>query len=271
MLNVPLATVILNRYTSVTAAELGSATGDVCSPTDTMGFASSGIYLFWDIPKREILYVGLAVNLGLRFAQHNGLSPCPAECCKAKRIADHFSRNSDLGYTVLVQSPLEQPVCAAWASEFRERLELLAEEFGYMDAEEARQVINTPLVLGLRWFEGLLIRAFERKHGHRPFWNGNSGANINYSDGNIVKAQELLKAVTFLKSDYLHLTSHCSMVELSENATHLAFELFLHGARLGAWVGTTLKDAAERIPDPYGLRYWERIKANGYLAKLPRL
>ena len=148
---------------------------------------------------------------------------------------------------------------------------LLAEEFGYMDADEARGVINTPLVLGLRWYEGVLIRAFERKHGRRPRWNGNSGANSNYSDGDIAKAQEMLNAVTLLKSDYLHLTSHCSMVELSGNPTHVAFELFLHGARLGVWTGTTLRKAAERIPDPFGLKYWERIETSGYLAKLPRL
>ena len=119
--------------------------------------------------------------------------------------------------------------------------------------------------------EGVLIRGFEMKQGRRPEWNRNSGADIPYSDDDLAQAVDLLKAMAFLKSDHLHLTSHCAMIELSVNPKYVAFESFLHGVRLGTCLGSSIAETAEAMPDPYGMRYSQRIKESGSVRKLPQV
>jgi hypothetical protein len=85
----------------------------------------------------------------------------------------------------------------------------------------------------------------------------------------MVQAREMLKSAVFLKSDYLHLTSHCSMVELAASATHVSFESFLHGVRLAMRAGgPTFRQVCEAMPD-HGC--WGRIQAANYMSKLPQL
>lgn len=267
--NAALATIILNHYTVGSTGELADAIEDVCSPADNLGFASSGIYTFWNVTTHEILYIGLAVDLGLRFKQHNGLAGCPDNSSKREQIAAHFAANEKLGYTVLVQSPMSQAMCAGREKAIPGELELAVEEFGYLDAEEVREVINTPLVNGLRWVEGALIRGFEREYGRRPAWNRNSGAQIEYSEEDLAKVGAMLRAVIFLKSDYLYQTSHCSMVELSASAAHVTFECFLHGVRLLCQAGgPTFREVCEQFPDQ---DVWRRIREAKFMSKLPRL
>jgi len=267
--NAALATLIPNYYTEGSTKELADAIEDVCSPAGNWGFASSGIYVFWNVATHEILYIGLAVDLGLRFKQHNGLAGCPENSSKREQIAAHFAANEKLGYTVLVQSPLSQAQCAGREKAIPGELELAAEELGYLDADEVREIINTPLMNGLRWVEGALIRGFEQDYRRRPAWNRNSGAEIEYSDEDLARARTMLRAVVFLKSDYLHLTSHCSMVELSASATHVTFESFLHGVRLLCRAGgPKFREVCEKFPDQ---AVWRRIQEAKYMSKMPQL
>jgi len=106
--NAPLATIILNQYSRGTAKQLGAAITDVCSPSCTNGFASSGIYIFWDIAEREALYIGLAIDLGLRFNQHNGFKPCPREVCKLEHIMAYFAGHAELGYILVAIEALHK-------------------------------------------------------------------------------------------------------------------------------------------------------------------
>ena len=73
------------------------------SPEDIYGWASAGIYCFWDIQTRQPLYIGLAVDLGSHFQQHNGLKQCDPRGCKLQRIQQYFSEYEAIGYSVLVQ------------------------------------------------------------------------------------------------------------------------------------------------------------------------
>ena len=61
--------------------EMRDAIDDIASPLDSYGFASAGIYVFFDPIKFEVLYIGLAGDLAQRFAQHNGLASMPASVC----------------------------------------------------------------------------------------------------------------------------------------------------------------------------------------------
>jgi hypothetical protein len=99
---VPRWAVVLNRY------GLTSATAVV----GALGRSSVGIYVFWDPRTTEILYIGLATDLALRFRQHNGLAPCPASCCRWQSVKRFLTENPSLGYTVLVRRARITP-CAA--------------------------------------------------------------------------------------------------------------------------------------------------------------
>src|SRR5262245_6822924 len=104
-----LATIILDTFAQHEASEIAASLDDLCSPDDNYGFASAGVYAFWSVPERQILYIGLASKLGDRFRQHTGLAACDAKCCKRLQIADYFKNTKRLGYSIFVQSPMEQP------------------------------------------------------------------------------------------------------------------------------------------------------------------
>lgn len=67
-------TVILDAYTKAETEELAAAIDDLCCPKDHYGWASAGIYSFWDYNTHEVLYIGLASDLYERF-RRNTLKP----------------------------------------------------------------------------------------------------------------------------------------------------------------------------------------------------
>ena len=68
-------TVIMDAYRQSETEELAVAIDDLCNPNDSYGWASAGIYCFWDYYAEEVLYLGLAGDLAERFKQHNGILP----------------------------------------------------------------------------------------------------------------------------------------------------------------------------------------------------
>src|SRR5688572_16044246 len=105
-----LATIILDSFTKVEAREIAQALDTLCSPEDAYGFASACIYSFWSIPEREVLYVGLARDVAVRFRKHVGLTECNLASCKRQEINAYFESHDRLGYSIVVQSPLDQPI-----------------------------------------------------------------------------------------------------------------------------------------------------------------
>ena len=80
-------TVIIDAYRKEEALEMADAIDDLCSPTDNYGWASAGIYCFWDYYAEAVLYIGLAGDLAERFKQHNGILPIK-EGSKQKQIQE---------------------------------------------------------------------------------------------------------------------------------------------------------------------------------------
>lgn len=87
-------TVIIDAYRKEEALEMADAIDDLCSPTDNYGWASAGIYCFWDYYAEAVLYIGLAGDLAERFKQHNGILPIK-EGSKQKQIEDYFQEMND--------------------------------------------------------------------------------------------------------------------------------------------------------------------------------
>ena len=56
-------TVIIDAYRKEEALEMADAIDDLCSPTDNYGWASAGIYCFWDYYAEAVLYIGLTESL----------------------------------------------------------------------------------------------------------------------------------------------------------------------------------------------------------------
>ena len=84
-------TVIIDAYRREDTLEMANAIDDLCSPKDNYGWASAGIYCFWDYYAEAILYIGLAGDLAERFKQHNGILPIK-EGSKQKQIEEYFSK-----------------------------------------------------------------------------------------------------------------------------------------------------------------------------------
>ena len=60
---VMFGTVIMDAYRKEEAWEMAKAIDDLCSPTDNYGWASAGIYCFWDYYAEAVLYIGLAGSI----------------------------------------------------------------------------------------------------------------------------------------------------------------------------------------------------------------
>jgi hypothetical protein len=163
-----LATIITDVFRKDETILIAAALDNLCSPKDNYGWASAGIYSFWDIRTKEIYYIGLALDLAKRFRQHTGLESYNPNGCKIQQITEHFSKNSFLGYSIFVQSCLNQPPTGKIKVVYR-RLSVLR-GIDYKDLAELgkEEIINA---------EGFLIEGYKRRYGMLPQWNKIGGVN----------------------------------------------------------------------------------------------
>lgn len=162
-------TVIIDAYRKEEAMKMANAIDDLCSPKDHYGWASAGIYCFWDYYAEAILYIGLAGDLAKRFKQHNGILPIK-EGSKQKQIEEYFSKNERLGYTIFVQSSLSQPLV--------HRNKDMYEAFAKQNNSLVEDMLSEQGREDIKRVEGILIEAFRKKYGHFSPWNGIGGSAI---------------------------------------------------------------------------------------------
>jgi hypothetical protein len=265
-----LASIIVNRYSLAEINQLADSIEELCSPNDGYGWSSSGIYCFWDFAAKEICYIGLAIDLPLRFRQHNGLSPCLEGCCKWGQIRTYFQTHRDLGYSVFAQSPMTQAITHRWEAARPGKLEWIAENFGYFDASEVKDVLNRKVVNTLRVTEGAMLAAYKRDHGRFPAWNEIGGLKRNFSQSKLDSANYFMRSLAYSHTDDDPFTARCTFRELAANSIWERYESFLHGVRmLILGMGFTWDEACRHAHDGFG--DLPQMCTNGYLAKLPRL
>jgi hypothetical protein len=63
-------TVVLEIYGPSEREAVVEALAGLCDPMNGYGFASGGIYCFWDPATRSVLYIGRSANLTKRFREH---------------------------------------------------------------------------------------------------------------------------------------------------------------------------------------------------------
>lgn len=207
-----LGTIILQSYRRNQRKEIVKALDNLCNPNDTYGWSSSGLYAYWNYYTKELLYIGLTINLTERFKQHNGFYPkIKKETCKHEKIEKYFETNEKIGFSILVQSSISQP----------------------NTAQIKNKSINYPKDKEIKYQEGLFIESYKLVNGKIPNWNkmngdikGKQAAKIEYGKSLEVMAN---KRKSFIRSE-------SSLFEISENSTFEGHENFLHSVRLLAQI-----------------------------------
>lgn len=252
-------TVIIDAYRKEEALEMADAIDDLCSPTDNYGWASAGIYCFWDYYAEAVLYIGLAGDLAERFKQHNGILPIK-EGSKQKQIEDYFSRNERLGYTIFVQSPLSQPLV--------HRNRKVYEKFAKQQNSPIEDMLSEQGRDDIKRVEGILIESFRRKYGHFPPWNSMGGSMVGQTK---VMENNINIVNSFCQPDNYAINpivSRSTIRELSRNPEWEWYENYLHAARMNLLIlGMEYDEALEFINKNDTLGTYERMKKSGYLRK----
>lgn len=160
-------TIIQDAYKENEKDDLAYAINDICNPNDNNGWASAGIYCFWNYQTREILYIGLARNLSERFKQHNGLITIDTKGCKVENINEYFKENEKMGFSIFVQSSHHQPVTSRNIFDlFRKDPELV----------NVRDYDDEPVKQDYIMTEGILIESYKKVYNTIPPWNKISGS-----------------------------------------------------------------------------------------------
>jgi len=255
-------TIILDAYEEKESNKLADAIEEICSPMDSYGWASAGIYSFWDYYTKEIFYIGLAADLSERFKQHNGILPMGDTSCKYNQIREYFQYKKKLGYSILVQSPLSQPITHRNEQMYRK----------FLNKPKGMPIENYAGEEGkdnIRRAEGQLIEAYKLATGDIPKWNKvggdirgqKSATKNNYYQ--IVQEFSQINTANFL-------VSKSSISELAENPTYEWFENYLHGIRMMMLtMGMTYDESVsfQMKFNPYFKENMDRIMNEKYFEK----
>lgn len=249
-------TIIKDAYKKDEARDIAFALDDLCNPNDTYGWASSGIYCYWNYVTHEVLYIGLAIDLTQRFKQHNGLASSSSKGNKIDEISDYFEENEKIGFSIFVQSPLNQAVTSRNIYQW----------FGY-DPEKFRisDFSRESLKEDLRRLEGILIESYRINKGDLPRWNKVSGSKLGQQS--VMKRNYRIVDDMVLNRPSL-LISKSSLRELSVNPTYAYYESFLHGIRqMMLAFGMSFNEALPHILQVDTLKTYKKIQEENYLRK----
>ncbi|MDV2581558.1 GIY-YIG nuclease family protein [Alkalibacillus haloalkaliphilus] len=254
-------TIIQDAYTQDDAHYMVEALDDLCNPLlIDWGWASSGIYSFWDFETKELLYIGLAVNFAERFKQHNGIIRTRPSSCKYEKITDYFYSSKKIGYSILTMPSICQPLIRKNVKEITKGAKVELSEF--KDEQFKRDV---------KLVEGILLESYKKKFGQLPPWNEQSGSleGAGRSTGGNYKIVE-----GFTTTNYNHpLVAKCTLRELQSNI-HYSYEEFLDKGRQHMLThGTSFKEAMELLLNETGGedQIFNMILRDEYLMKTPNL
>lgn len=250
-------TVILDTYRKEEKLTIAKALDEICSPKDSYGWASAGIYCFWDYYMEEVLYIGLASDLSDRFKQHNGINRVSDDSCKYQYIEKYFESNDRLGYSIFVQSPLSQPLTYRNKKQYLKIAKDINSPIEDMLSEQGKDDIKR--------VEGILIEAYRKIHGHFPPWN-DIGGSTEGQERVLPNNYYIVKSFCS-PHDYISnpIISRSTLRELAANPSFMSFESFLHSVRMNILIhGMVYQDAIDFANkfDTFG--WYEKIIEAGY-------
>jgi len=241
------ATIINDVYRKESVNEIAKVLDELCSPKGAYGWASDGIYSYWDYNTKEVYYIGLAVDLRERFKQHNGIITTQSGN-KKELIDKHFEENNELGFSIFVQSPMSQPYIKG-----------KSEKWVWKDLKgEDRE--NHKIA------EGILLECYKKKHGHFPKWNkvgGSAKGQKRVRNGNY----EIIKG--FTSTEFHPLVSRTSLRELAKKPEYEGYENgVMHAVRMiMLYSGFNLKESIDIVKTTDTLNRFERMRQENYLFK----
>jgi hypothetical protein len=247
--------------------DVHTALEELCSPLDSYGWASVGIYAFFDpsaLPSpssmtraaafskagSRVQYLGLARDLPERFAQHTGLIRFPERGCKVRQIEDWFSQHPALGFSCFVQSPLAQVNTHRERDRFRRA--------AHDEEMPAGMIDNPPDGLeSAAVLEGQMLETFRILQGSLPPWNK--------VGGNAFGAAHAIEGTgdglyLLMEGDHPSLfRAQRTIRQLSRDPSATAFEMGpLHTARME----TLLAATDERAGDTAIIHTINRLRRN---------
>lgn len=256
-------TIIVDSYSKDEIDIIVDSLDEICSPNDFYGWSSAGIYSFWNYYTKEILYIGLASDLCIRFKQHNGLLSIDSKACKVKQINDYFLKYDRIGYSILVQSSYMQPIINRNKEVYSEFIKM------YDNKNNTYDYAGKEGLEYIRQAEGQLIETYKLIFGKLPPWN-KIGGDI-YSRRYATKYNYLYVIRAFSNNSLSSpLLSRCTIRELANNSKYAWFELQLHGVRIMMIShGCTFEEALlmQLNFNRYFENEWNKIKKDNYLEK----
>ena len=246
---------------------MAEAIEEIASPRDTYGFASGGVYCFWRVDSRQVLYIGRAVDLPERFAQHNGLRGT-ALGSKRELIGKHFEEEDVLGFSALVRSPASQTPVAR-------HLHRVEADFGAAKESDWEDLTKPPKTENEREIaaaEGTAIRSYQLAYDALPPWNRISGEVSAW--GAAMRRPDSTGDLMTGAVDSL-LQARRSFRELASDPTATQFETVLHLARSYTAVASILAnkqlsdwqilEALDQLEDHDSVITRERIRESRYV------
>lgn len=217
-------TIIKDSYKQIEAYNFAEAIDEICSPNDIYGWSSSGLYCFWDYYTSEIYYIGLAVDLAERFRQHNGIIKANDTSCKKDKIFEYFSKNDRLGYSIFVQSSLNQPKTHRNDEIIRSYLDLSSEDIiPNFPGSEGKELIQE--------IEGAFIESYKLFLGKLPKWNNIGGLRYGQLLGSVQNYLKILKYLT-KNSNSSDFIAKSTIKELADSPMFTGFEINIHAIRM---------------------------------------
>jgi hypothetical protein len=266
-----LGTIIISSYENKTRQSIYEGIEELCSVKDNYGWASSGIYCYWSPDSMEVLYVGLAVDLSQRFAQHNRIISAPDNATKRVQIDDYFLAHKKLGFSIMVQSTLSQCITANTPPEVIADLEQFTAQANFSEEYEIEELKRQASQQGyeqITYMESLLLGTHEHLKGSMPSWNKIHGMGYSHADAHFRTGAVLLGALTDTGHNFF--VARSNILALAAETMAQPFEEVLHAARINAlWLGMDTQTALQKVEDP--LNYLQLMRERGYLERIPSM
>jgi len=245
---------------------MADALEEICSPRDDYGFASGGVYCFWNVKARLPLYIGRAVDLPDRFRAHNGLKAKRAKGNKRVEVHDFFAEEQLLGYSILVRSVGSQTATG------RRRRQVDRDFPSSLAWVEEPDAIDTETEYEIAEAEGTAIYSYWLEHGKLPAWNRMHGARTPWNQG--MRRPDSSGQLFCLGIDSL-LQSRRTITQLAREPFEMQFELELQAARMWSvarTIGANIQlcdhdilSMLDRLRERGGGLHVEDMRRTGYL------
>lgn len=216
-------TIISDAYTFEEREKISDALKKVCDKQSYYSFDCCGVYFYWDYYTKEILYIGLTNNLTRRFNEHNGILEKKTGN-KYQKIKKYFTEKEKIGFSVLVQSPMEA-------------------KNPYSPSKDEEVAV----------IEGSFIEGHKLKYSSKPIWNDIGGSRSGRSDINLKRyAIKIFDSISLKKINDFNAKS--TLREIANSDEILKNESNLHAFRMLMYKYDESFETAKKIlltPNPF--------------------